>query len=54
MKITSFKELDVYENIYPKDNNNREINVYKLNNVILQGHNFFYPNILLQENDQKN
>ena len=52
MKITLFKELDVYENIYQKDNNNREINVYKLNNIIPQGHNLFYPNVLLKDEEK--
>ena len=48
MKINLFKTLEIYKNIFKNHDNNREINVYKLNNVIATGHNLYYPNVLLK------
>lgn len=48
MKIQSFKIFNTYINIFPIDENKREINVYKLENCIPTGYNMFYPNILFR------
>jgi len=48
MKIQLFNILEVYKNIFPIDENKREINVYKIDNVIVTGHNLYYPNVLLK------
>jgi capsular polysaccharide biosynthesis protein len=48
MKIQLFNTLEIYKNIFPIDENNREINVYKINNAIATGHNLYYPNVLLK------
>ena len=52
MKIDLFKNIPVFKNIFEKDDNNREINIYKTNNVCLTGYNIFYPNILLKTNNK--
>lgn len=51
MNISHFKQLDVHLNLFSKDNNGREINIYKLDNCIPVGINLFYPNVLLKTND---
>jgi hypothetical protein len=48
MQIQLFKTLEICKNIFPMDDNNREINVYKINNAIATGHNLYYPNVLLK------
>lgn len=48
MKINLFNTLEIYKNIFPIDDNNREINAYKITNVITTGHNLYYPNVLLK------
>ena len=48
MKVISFKKLKIFKNIFEKDNNEREINIYKLSNCCLSGHCIFYPNTLLK------
>ena len=48
MKIQLFNTLEVYKNIFPTDANNREINIYKINNAISTGHNLYYPNVLFK------
>jgi len=48
MKIQLFNTIKLYKNIFPIDDNNREINVYKINNSIATGHNLYYPNVLLK------
>ena len=48
MKIRLFKNLNKYKNIFKKDCNGREINIYKLNSCLLTGHTLFYPNTLLK------
>lgn len=52
MKITLFKNLNKYKNIFKKDCNGREINIYKLNSCLLTGHTLFYPNTLLKTKDK--
>ena len=48
MKINLFKTLSMFKNLYEKDDNGREINIYKLSNCCLSGHSIFYPNTLLK------
>ena len=52
MKIDLFKNIPVFKNILEKDDNNREINIYKTKNVCLTGHSIFYPNTLLKTDDK--
>ena len=52
MKIDIFKSASCFKNIVPKDDNNREINVYKFDDVQVTGKNLFYPNMLLKTRDQ--
>ena len=51
MNISYFKQLDVHQNLFSKDNNGREINIYRLDNCRPVGINLFYPNVLLITND---
>ena len=46
-KITLFNQFNIYENIFPKDNNNRIIHVYKFENCTTTGLNLYYPNVLI-------
>jgi capsular polysaccharide biosynthesis protein len=48
MNIFSFKNEKIYKSIYNADQNNREINIYKLENCAITGHNLYYPNVLLK------
>jgi len=48
MKIDLFKNTPIFKNVLNKDDNNREINIYKTTNVCLTGHSIFYPNVLLK------
>ena len=48
MKINLFKTLKIYKNIFSKDENGREINIYKIKNLTVTGHNIYYPNVLLK------
>ena len=52
MYIELFKTLAIYKNIFEKDINGREINIYKLKDSIASGHSLFYPNILLKSENQ--
>jgi hypothetical protein len=52
MKIISFKDIDVFKNVFQRDENNREIDIYKLENNRLTGYNLYYPNILINTNKQ--
>lgn len=47
MNISSFKDFNLHMNIFKPDENNREINIYKYDNCIPCGHNLYYPNVLL-------
>lgn len=51
MNISSFKDFNLYMNIFKPDENNREINIYKYDNCIPCGHNLYYPNVLLNNVD---
>ena len=48
--------INILENkeytLYKKDVNGREINIYKLENVILNSDHLFYPNVILQSDKQ--
>lgn len=52
MYIQLFKTLAIYKNIFEKDINGREINIYKLKDSIATGHSLFYPNILLKSENK--
>lgn len=53
MKTKLFNNYKPFLNIYPKDENNREINIYEFSNVILTGVNLNYPNTLLYSKEYK-
>lgn len=46
-KITLFNQFNIYQNIFPKDINNRKIDIYKFKNSKITGLNLYYPNVLL-------
>lgn len=48
MEIISFKNNNIFINLYETDENKREINIYKFRNCCLTGHNLYYPNVLLK------
>lgn len=47
MQIISFNQKTIYQNLFQKDENNREINIYHFSNTNVTGYNLFYPNCLL-------
>ena len=47
MEILHLKKQSIHKNIYPLDENKREINIYKFSNSNISGHNLYYPNCLL-------
>ena len=47
MEILHFKTQKIYKNLFQKDENNREINIYKFFNSKITGHDLYYPNCLL-------
>lgn len=49
MKIVSFYDLSSYNTIKPVDKNDRDIRLYKFNNVVLTGLSQFYPDPLLKQ-----
>ena len=51
MKIDLFTNTSIFNYVYTKDENNREINIYKYDNVTCHGHNLYYPNVLLHNSD---
>lgn len=51
MRITIFKECNIYKNIFSNDENNRKIDVYKFEECNIIGLNLYYPNLLLQKKD---
>jgi Glycosyltransferase 61 len=50
MNIVSFKDLVVFKNVFQRDENNRQIDIYKLENTCLTGNNLYYPNALIKIN----
>jgi len=51
MNLVSFKEITDNVNLFSVDSNQREINVYKLKNVIPIGESLFYPNVFFISNE---
>jgi hypothetical protein len=47
MDITCFSQIDIYKNLFKKDENGRIINIYKMMNCCASGINLYYPNVLL-------
>ena len=47
MHISLFKNYDIYKNIFPIDENNRKIDIYKFEECTITGLNLYYPNLLL-------
>ena len=47
MKIQLFKKQPIYKNLFQKNENKREINIYHFSNTNVTGHNLYYPNCLL-------
>lgn len=54
MNIKLFTNNNYYKNIYKKDNNGREINIYKYLDCYITGYNIYYPNILLYSKHTNN
>ena len=48
MNILSFKNYNKYKNIFPIDNNGRQIDLYKFKNCTITGINLYYPNVLIK------
>jgi len=51
MEIFKLDEFDKHINVFETDSNGREINIYKLSNVIPTGESLLYPNPLFYSND---
>jgi capsular polysaccharide biosynthesis protein len=51
MNIILFKNQTIYKNLFQKDKNNREINIYHFQNTSITGNNLYYPNCLLHSNN---
>ena len=51
MHISLFKDCDTYKHIFPVDENNRKIDVYKFEECNITGLNLYYPNVLLNVKD---
>ena len=51
MNIILFKNQTIYKNLFQKDKNNREINIYNFRNTSITGKNLYYPNCLLHSNN---
>jgi hypothetical protein len=52
MHINELNSIEDKTTFLKKDQNNREINFYKINNVKVTGDNLFYPNVLLFSNNK--
>lgn len=48
MNIDSFKNFEIYKNVFSIDENNREINLYEFENCVISGLNLYYPNVLIK------
>ena len=48
LSITIFKNYSIYKTLFEKDENDREINIYKFNNCSPCGISLFYPNVLFK------
>ena len=51
MHIRLFKEFNIYKNIFLNDENNRKIDLYKIEECTITGLNLYYPNLLLKTKD---
>jgi len=52
MSIISFKDCNIYKNIFPIDENGREIDLYKFDNCLFTGLNLYYPNVLIKTQEK--
>jgi capsular polysaccharide biosynthesis protein len=52
MNITSFKDYNIYKNIFPIDENGRKVDLYKFENCIVTGLNLYYPNALIKSENE--
>jgi hypothetical protein len=52
MNIVSFKNFEIYKNIFKTHANGRKIDLYKLDNCIPTGINLYYPNVLLKTKEE--
>jgi len=48
MNIISFKDSNIYKNIFPIDENGRKIDLYKFEKCLFTGLNLYYPNTLIK------
>jgi hypothetical protein len=48
MNITSFKDYNIYKNVFSSDKNGRKVDLYKFENCIVSGLNLYYPNVLIK------
>ena len=48
MNIISFKDCNIYKNLFSSDENGRKIDLYKFENCLFTGLNLYYPNVLLK------
>ena len=51
MNIILFKNQTIYKNLFQKDKNNREINIYNFQKTSITGISLYYPNCLLHSNN---
>tara|TARA_A100001015_G_scaffold321041_1_gene449796 strand:- start:1718 stop:2926 length:1209 start_codon:yes stop_codon:yes gene_type:complete len=51
MNIILFKNQTIYKNLFQKDKNKREINIYNFQETSITGINLYYPNCLLHSNN---
>ena len=52
MQIKLLKECNIYKNIFPNDENNRKIDLYKIEESNITGLNLYYPNLLLKTKNE--
>ena len=48
MNIISFKDCNIYKNLFSSDENGRKIDLYKFENCLFTGLNLYYPNVLIK------
>ena len=52
MNIVYFDTYEEYEKFFPKDENGREINIYRFKNLKGTGVNLYYPNVLFYQSNE--
>jgi capsular polysaccharide biosynthesis protein len=52
MNVISFKNFNIYKNVFLTDENGREINLYKFENCSITGLNQYYPNVLIKSENK--